>query len=55
MLLDAMIAKDVVTMQVFVSIPACIQLLEGPYIETNDDIVKAFRPAGLIRKSKSES
>ena len=40
------------TMQVFVSVPACIQLLEGPYLETNDAVVKAFRPAGLIRSSK---
>ncbi|CAL8464880.1 g4415 [Coccomyxa elongata] len=39
--------------EVFVSIPACIQLLEGPYIETNDEVVKAFRPAGLIRKTES--
>ncbi|EIE20605.1 molybdopterin biosynthesis protein [Coccomyxa subellipsoidea C-169] len=41
--------------EVFVSIPACIQLLEGPYIETNDSVVKAFRPAGLIRKGKPDS
>lgn len=46
---------SVILLQVFVSIPACIQLLEGPYIETNDRIVKAFRPAGLIRKSKPKS
>ena len=39
-------------LQVFVSIPACIQLLEGPYIETNEAVVKAFRPAGLIRKER---
>ena len=38
--------------QVFVSIPACIQLQEGPYIETHDSVVKAFRPAGLIRAKK---
>ena len=38
--------------QVFVSIPACIQLQEGPYIETHDSVVRAFRPAGLIRKEK---
>ena len=38
--------------QVFASVPACVQLLEGPYLETNDAVVKAFRPAGLIRSSK---
>lgn len=35
--------------EVFVSIPACIQLCEGPYIVCNDNIVKAFRPKNLIR------
>lgn len=38
--------------QVFVSIPACIDLLEGPYIETHEEVVKAFRPAALQRKQK---
>ncbi|CAL5229493.1 g12829 [Coccomyxa viridis] len=38
--------------EVFASVPACVQLLEGPYLETNDAVVKAFRPAGLIRSSK---
>ena len=37
--------------EVFVSVPACITLLEGPYIETNDDVVKAFRPKNLIRQA----
>ena len=40
--------------EVFVSIPACITLLEGPYIETHDDVVKAFRPKNLIRHEKKE-
>lgn len=29
---------------IFASIPLCIQLLEGPYLETNPDICQAFRP-----------
>lgn len=29
---------------IFASVPYCIDLLEGPYIETHDHIVKAFRP-----------
>ena len=37
----------------FASIPACIDLLEGPYIETNDDVVKAFRPSQLQRAGKA--
>lgn len=38
--------------QVFASIPACVDLLEGPYIETHDAVVKAFRPAALVRTQK---
>jgi molybdopterin adenylyltransferase len=30
--------------EVFKSIPYCIQLLEGPYIETHAAVVPAFRP-----------
>ncbi|MGP1450356.1 MAG: molybdopterin adenylyltransferase [Wolinella sp.] len=30
---------------VFPAIPYCIDLIEGPYIETNEDVIKAFRPA----------
>ena len=29
---------------IFASVPYCVQLLEGPYIETNADVVAAFRP-----------
>ena len=29
---------------VFPAIPYCIDLLEGPYLETNEDVVVAFRP-----------
>lgn len=29
---------------IFASVPYCIELLEGPYIETNEDVVQAFRP-----------
>lgn len=38
--------------QIFTSIPACIDLLEGPYIETHEEVVKAFRPPALQRKAK---
>ena len=40
--------------QVFASVPTCIQLLEGPYLETHDTVVKAFRPAGLVRTCKKD-
>lgn len=29
---------------VFPAVPYCIDLIEGPYIETHEDVVKAFRP-----------
>ena len=29
---------------VFPAIPYCIDLIEGPYLETNEDVVVAFRP-----------
>ena len=31
-------------MKVFRSIPYCVDLLEGPYIETHVAVVDAFRP-----------
>ncbi|WP_027467527.1 molybdopterin adenylyltransferase [Deefgea rivuli] len=34
---------------IFSAIPYCIQLLEGPYIETNPEIVNSFRPKSAIR------
>ena len=29
---------------IFAAVPYCIDLIGGPYIETNEDVVKAFRP-----------
>jgi len=29
---------------VFPAIPYCVDLIEGPYLETNEDYLKAFRP-----------
>lgn len=37
--------------EVFQSIPYCIQLAGGPYIETNGQVVKAFRPPADTRKA----
>ena len=31
---------------VFPAIPYCIDLIEGPYLETNESVIKAFRPKG---------
>jgi molybdopterin adenylyltransferase len=34
---------------IFAAVPYCIDLIGGPYIETNDAICKAFRPKSAIR------
>ena len=31
---------------VFPAIPYCIDLMEGPYLDCNPEVIKAFRPAG---------
>lgn len=33
---------------IFASVPYCVQLLEGPYIETDPKVVAAFRPKNAI-------
>ena len=35
---------------IFASVPYCLQLLEGPYVETHSEIVAAFRPKSAIRE-----
>ncbi len=37
---------------IFAAIPYCIDLLGGPYVETNDDVVAAFRPKSARRPPK---
>ena len=37
---------------IFAAVPYCIDLIGGPYIETNDDVVKAFRPKSAIRPKR---
>ncbi|OCF99628.1 molybdopterin adenylyltransferase [Gilliamella sp. wkB195] len=36
---------------IFACIPYCIDLLEGPYIETHDHIIKSFRPKNAIKSN----
>ena len=38
---------------VFPAVPYCIDLIGGPYIETHDDMCKAFRPKSAIRPPAS--
>jgi len=30
-------------------VPYCIDLIGGPYIETREDVVRAFRPKSALR------
>ena len=35
---------------IFAAVPYCIDLIGGPYMETNEAVIKAFRPKSAIRK-----
>ena len=35
---------------IFAAVPYCIDLIGGPYIETDEAVVKAFRPKSAIKK-----
>ena len=37
---------------IFAAVPYCIDLIGGPYIETNEEVVKAFRPKSALRVKK---
>jgi molybdopterin adenylyltransferase len=37
---------------IFAAVPYCIDLIGGPYIETREDVVKAFRPKSAMRAKK---
>ena len=34
---------------IFAAVPYCIDLIGGPYLETNDEVCKAFRPKSAVR------
>ena len=34
---------------IFAAVPYCVDLIGGPYLETNDDVIKAFRPKSAVR------
>jgi molybdopterin adenylyltransferase len=36
---------------VFAAVPYCIDLIGGPYIQTHEAVVKAFRPKSALRKN----
>jgi len=37
---------------IFAAVPYCIDLIGGPYLETNDAVCKAFRPKNAIRPAR---
>jgi molybdopterin adenylyltransferase len=34
---------------IFAAVPYCVDLIGGPYMETNDDVCKSFRPKSALR------
>ncbi|MFM9881612.1 MAG: molybdopterin adenylyltransferase [Burkholderiales bacterium] len=40
---------------IFAAVPYCLDLLGGPYVETTETVVKAFRPKTAIRKRAGKS
>ncbi|MFT3757502.1 molybdopterin adenylyltransferase [Thauera sp.] len=38
---------------IFAAVPYCIDLIGGPYIETDDAVIKAFRPKNAIRPKQA--
>jgi molybdopterin adenylyltransferase len=34
---------------IFAAVPYCIDLIGGPYVETNDAVIRAFRPKSALR------
>ncbi len=35
---------------IFAAVPYCIDLIGGPYLETEESLIKAFRPKSAIRQ-----
>lgn len=38
---------------IFAAVPYCVDLIGGPYLETHDEVCKAFRPKSAIRPTPS--
>nr|WP_144108875.1 molybdopterin adenylyltransferase [Paraburkholderia sp. BCC1886] len=39
---------------IFAAVPYCIDLIGGPYMETNAEVVKAFRPKNAVRAPRPD-
>ena len=42
-------AGEAIVPGIFAAVPYCVDLIGGPYMETNDEVCKAFRPKSAIR------
>ncbi|MBA4265883.1 MAG: molybdopterin adenylyltransferase [Comamonadaceae bacterium] len=40
---------------IFAAVPYCIDLIGGPYLETNDEVCKGFRPKSAVRPARSST
>jgi molybdopterin adenylyltransferase len=38
---------------IFAAVPYCVDLIGGPYLETHDEVCKAFRPKSAVRPAKT--
>jgi molybdopterin adenylyltransferase len=38
---------------IFAAVPYCIDLIGGPYIETHEEVIRAFRPKSAIRPKRT--
>jgi molybdopterin adenylyltransferase len=38
---------------IFAAVPYCVDLIGGPYLETREEVVKAFRPKSAVRTPKT--
>jgi molybdopterin adenylyltransferase len=38
---------------IFAAVPYCIDLIGGPYLETNDEVCRAFRPKSAVRPPRA--
>jgi molybdopterin adenylyltransferase len=45
-------AGETVAQGIFAAVPYCVDLIGGPYIETNAAVVKAFRPKSALRPKR---
>ena len=53
--LEGIKAGDNTVSGIFAAVPYCIDLIGGPYLETHDEVCKAFRPKSAIRVSTPKS